>query len=32
MLFFDLIDIAYFITGGLVGFLVAALLEVSRDD
>ena len=32
MLLFDLIDLAYFVVGGLIGFMVAALLEASRDD
>lgn len=32
MLLFDLIDLAYFVIGGLIGFMVAVLLEASRDD
>ena len=32
MLLFDLIDLAYFVVGGLIGFMVAVLLEASRDD
>ena len=32
MLLFDLIDLAYFVIGGFIGFMVAVLLEASRDD
>ena len=32
MLFFDLIDIGFFLAGIIVGALVAYLLEVDRSD
>lgn len=32
MLFFDLIDMGFFLAGILVGCLVTYLLEVSRND
>lgn len=32
MLFFDLIDIGFFIVGGLVGAIVISLLTISKCD
>lgn len=32
MLFFDLVDIGFFLAGIIVGCLVAYLLEVDRND
>lgn len=32
MLFFDLIDISFFIAGALIGFMLAIVLEVSKDE
>ena len=32
MLFVNLVNVGFFIAGGLFGFMVAIILEVSRDE